>query len=250
MTIEKDLSSLINSKFDVLIVGDNGVGKSTLLYKYITGLFREELPSEECVRIKSIDPAYVFSDAEEDCDEVPHGDAKPEISILDSSLSLTSYLTDYSYLIKNATSFLFAYSIDSMESFEALEYQMECIKALKVKNGDSFICAIVALKMDLYDEQQVPVHKGLALRERFSAVEFHEVSSKMDSSVEQVFRGLAREAIIYDREQWALEASRRAKAAEALTSEALTSKVSASTPSKLKRSFRSKLRKLLSPKSK
>lgn len=244
MTIEKDLSSLVDSQVDILIVGDNGVGKSTLLYKYITGLFCEELPSEECVRIKHISHACPSKNVDQNLLNNQSKIENQNLSILDSSLSLSSYLTSHSYLIKNARAFLFGYTIDSMESFKSLEYTIECIKALKAKQNKEFICSIVALKMDLFENQQVPSTEGYALKDRHGALEFHQVSSKMDSYVDHVFDGLA-EKIFSDK--WN-EACDREKARKAEQKKIDDEEAKKEKPKKEK--FRTKLKLLLSPKSK
>lgn len=184
MSKELDISTTSKSKFDVLIVGDQGVGKSTLLYKYITGLFCEDLPSEECVRVKTI---LKELDDNKQAPESKVGTNRDTISILDSSASLSSYLTDHSFLIQNARSMLFTYSIDSLKSFEDLEYTMTCIRSLTSK---PLPCAIAALKMDLIENQQVSLDQGLALAERFHALAFNEVSSKQDVTVDKVFESL------------------------------------------------------------
>lgn len=184
MAIELDISTTSKSKFDVLIVGDQGVGKSTLLYKYMTGIFCEELPSEECVRVKTItDQPYGK------CELVTgeYGAKRETISILDSSASLSSFLTDHAFLILNARTILFTYSIDSLKSFEDLEYTMSCIRSL---TKTPLPCAIAALKMDLIDYQQVSFEQGMALAEQFNALAFNEVSSKIDATVDIVFKSL------------------------------------------------------------
>ncbi|WPK24614.1 hypothetical protein PUMCH_001893 [Australozyma saopauloensis] len=184
MPIELDISSTINSRFDILIVGDNGVGKSTLLHKYITGEFCEFLPTEECVRVKPVgsNTVKMSSDATK----------TDTISILDSSASLSSYLTDHEFLIRNARTILFTYCIDSIASFEALEYTINCIKSML---PETVPCALAALKMDLLDSQQVSYEDGLALSKRCNALAFHEVSSKIDATVGRVFVELELAAI-------------------------------------------------------
>lgn len=191
MHLEFDLLSALNLEFDILIVGDNGVGKSTLLHKYTTGNFCDNLPVEDSARVTSVrgyssDTAPAIGKKRKSISM-----DRKMISIIDSNAPPSFFLTDYAFLVKNARTFLFTYSIDSLESFEALEYAIDCINALK---GKPIICAVVALKMDLIENQQVSSPHGVALSEKCGSIAFYEVSSKLDSTVEHVFSDLTEKA--------------------------------------------------------
>lgn len=139
MPTEQDITSTVDSELDICVAGNQGVVITTLLHRYTIEITFEVLPSEKCVRVKTVINSS---------DNIKvKANKKKLISILDTSASLRSYLENYGFLVQNAQIALFTYSIDSLDPFESLEYKFNSIQAIRT---EPLVCAVAALKSDLF----------------------------------------------------------------------------------------------------
>lgn len=172
----------LSTRYDILLIGQSGVGKTSLIYKFIgeSSMYHSQSQVEELHYIQVSTKTYSRS--------VPHASSLApyqQISILDSTSLTEAYSSRKAQQMKNAKSILFAYSVSDRESFEALEYN---IAAIQMITGDDFPPFVVAgLKLDMYHGYQVLFQEGEELASRYGARAFYEVSSQENRHVDEIF---------------------------------------------------------------
>lgn len=180
-----DGMTTMNSPFDILVIGKLGVGKTSLLRKYVMGTYAE--PSFE------LSECLVYKTVEIPCSGLDRGVGSSDyitnkqISILDSSAGVDSLLTHNSYQVNNAQTMAFAYSAACSESFEWLEYTINCIESVRDKLPP---CVIVSLKSNQDELVQVLASQGKELAKSCGALLFAEAYLYDDSLVDNVFAPL------------------------------------------------------------
>lgn len=172
----------MNSPFDILVIGQRGVGKTTMLRKYVMGTY--DVPGfelSECLVYKSVENPCLSPHSSPVVSEAP---TNKQVSILDSSAGVDTLLTQNSYQINNARTMVFAYSAASSESFEALEYTINCIESVRNRLPP---CVIVSLKPEHGQMDQILISQGEELAKSCGALLFQEVYLYSDRSVDDVF---------------------------------------------------------------
>ncbi|OBA23384.1 hypothetical protein METBIDRAFT_29868 [Metschnikowia bicuspidata var. bicuspidata NRRL YB-4993] len=186
----------MNSPFDILVIGQRGVGKTTLLRKYVMGA-RDvpEFELSECLVYKSVErPCHCLNSSSVTSETT----INKHISILNSSAGVDTLLTQNSYQVNNAQTMVFAYAAASSESFEALEYTINCIESVRDKLPP---CVIVSLKPDLNQMDQVLASQGEALAKSCGALLFVEADLYDDRPVDNVFAPLLEVLFLKDEHQ-------------------------------------------------
>lgn len=183
------LSSL-NTQYDILVMGESGVGKTSLVHRYVYGTFSEGPHDQaEQLYIKALDN----ENAETIGSASSRNSSLNEISILDSSPLADTYGASRKQQIKNASSILFVYAMDDKKSFEALEYLIDTARTLCDGELPPFL--IVASKLDRFDDYQVSWEEGEALADQLDAIGFYVVSALADSNVGECFAPLVEAAL-------------------------------------------------------
>ncbi|CCE79607.1 Piso0_001684 [Millerozyma farinosa CBS 7064] len=162
----------LSNKYDVLVLGAKGVGKSSLIVRYIQQQFvedPEELAEEGSYR-KAIEVDGKYG----------------ALTIQDTDSSKDIYSTSRQLLIQNARSVVFVYSVTDAHSFEMAEDLVHRTQAV----GHKVPFVLVGAKWDLADEHQVTYDEGESLARRLGAMRFFECSSKTSEGVDEVFGSL------------------------------------------------------------
>ena len=157
---------MLKNKFDVCVIGPRGVGKSTLIYRFV----HESLPNElelgkEKLYSKSISYNNSFR-------MVTIYDAAGEMDISEDHLF-------------HAKSILLCYSLENNRSLLELEDMTERIQC---RVNSDVIYAVVAIKKDGY--RQVKTEIGEAFAESINAIGFYECNPLDDNLTDQVFESL------------------------------------------------------------
>lgn len=169
MTNFKDSLFALSDEFAICVFGDNQVGKTSLICRYVHHQFITDLePSVEELYIKGIQKGNIYE----------------EISILDTTEHHDFYSSSRKKLIANSGAFIFVYAINDRSSFELIEDLYERIRSLR---QDLPPIALAGLKADLEDERQVDTDEGEELARRINAVNFKECSAKTGYCVNCVF---------------------------------------------------------------
>ena len=167
----------IQMKF--LLIGEQAVGKSSLINQYIEGKFEENLLCAAGLDLK-----------------------KKYIKINEKSIKLMIYDTAgherFRTLSKNQISstkgILIVYDVTEKESFDALTFWMKSFKENANKNA---ICLIIGNKIDLENKRVIGYDEGKKFAEKYG-VKFIETSAKSAVGVNEAFYSVAKE--IFDNE--------------------------------------------------
>ena len=167
----------IQMKF--LLIGEQAVGKSSLINQYIEGKFEENLLCAAGLDLK-----------------------KKYIKINQTSIKLMIYDTAgherFRTLSKNQISstkgILIVYDVTEKESFDALNFWMKSFKENANKNA---ICLIIGNKIDLENKRVIGYDEGKKFAEKYG-VKFIETSAKSAVGVNEAFYSVAKE--IFDNE--------------------------------------------------
>lgn len=174
----------LNVPYDILLMGQKGVGKTSLIYKYVCDCWDHPSTSHAgqfhstCVSL----PNNVHSSSASSA-SIYH-----DLTILDStSLSQGSYSSRRAQQVKNARTIIFAYSVADRESFEAVQYDIEAVQMMRNDDLPPFVVA--GLKLDMYDRETL-YQEGADFAQKYRAIAFCEVSSRDGTNVEDVFSPL------------------------------------------------------------
>lgn len=183
--------STIHSPFDILLIGRKGIGKSSLMRKYFTSTREDsDFDSSECLMFKNVSvPCACSPDS-----KIVHPGLtiQRQISILDSSSTVEELLTNSSYQVTNARTMLFAYCADSADSFESLEYMINCIESVRDVLPP---CMIVSIKIDQLQMDQVSSSQGQLLADSCRAEAFVEVDLNSKEPFDYAFQPLIAKAL-------------------------------------------------------
>lgn len=177
----------LNTKYDILLIGQLGVGKTSLIYKFIgdSSNYHSQHQVEELHTTQVSSRRFNVP-----CTE--HSKYQ-QISILDSTSLTELYSSRKAEQIKNASAILFAYLVSDRESFEALEYNIEAIQMITGENFPPFVVA--GTKQDMYHGYQVLYQEGEELAAKYGAVGFYEVSSQENRHVDEAFAPLVQSVL-------------------------------------------------------
>lgn len=178
----------LHTQYDILVMGGKGVGKTSLIYKFLNRTPPENHEANDELHAKMLDLQYQQSSSASSVSS-----AFEEITILDASSSGESYASSKSQQVRNAHTVLFVYNIANRDSFEALEYMMEGVMVMRSDQPPPF--AVVALELENLSEYQVLDYEGAELASRFGAVGFFEVSMRYEDEVKHVFQVLIDQAL-------------------------------------------------------
>ena len=162
----------------IIVVGNTRVGKSSILTRFVKGLFTQNLES-------TIGAAFLIK------------------SILLDKQQITFHLWDtagqeqYRSLApmyyRSATNTLLVYDITSKMSLDDLEYWVSDIKE-KAPHSMNFF--VVGNKEDLNNNREVTQENAKSLSERLGAIYCSEISAKTGKGVNELFNCIAKNCLL------------------------------------------------------
>lgn len=169
------LQSLSNN-FDICILGEDGSGKSSLVYYYVHGRLPDDIdPSFENMYTKIIRFESSYA----------------EVSIFDTSSS-NDFLSSRKQQLANAESIMLTYAIDNRSSFELLHDIYERLESLL---AEKVPISLVGLKCDHDSERLVPMEDALEFAQAIGAVSHCECSAVNAIGIDEAFLTLVDIAI-------------------------------------------------------
>lgn len=156
--------------FKLLIIGDSGVGKSSLLFRFADDNFHE-------THMPTIGVDFKIRTVEVD-------DAVIKLQVWDTA-GQERFRTITSSYYRGAHGFLVVYDSTDASSFEGVQRWMGEIEKYGNTNSDP-VTILVANKCDLSSKRQVSVESGRDLAE-FLEAPFLECSAKDATNVEEAF---------------------------------------------------------------
>ncbi|MHA1577615.1 MAG: Rab family GTPase [Candidatus Thorarchaeota archaeon] len=163
-------------KFRVVLLGDAGVGKSSLMRRYVDNAFDEEYK-------QTIGTTFASKDATISDDD---GTSRAVRLMLWDMGGQATYRELRRQYMKGASAAIIVYDVTRPETFMAMNNWYESFREV-CPNAEAIICAN---KSDLTDQRMVPVEPGLMLRDWFQA-SYYETSAKTGDRVIDVFTKVA-----------------------------------------------------------
>ena len=173
--------SYVESEFKevkIILLGDSGVGKTSIINRYINNRFNPDMVSSLG---STSNEKIIIKD-----------DIKYKLIIWDTS-GQEVYHSLTNLFIKGSNIVILVYSIDSLASFQGLNYWYKSVEE-KI-DGDNYILAVIGSKSDLVNEEIVSEEEGKNYAEEKKAF-FKLVSSKDDAKgINHLFESLLNELI-------------------------------------------------------
>ena len=162
----------------IILLGDSGVGKTSIINRYINNRFNPDMVSSLG---STSNEKIIIKD-----------DIKYKLIIWDTS-GQEVYHSLTNLFIKGSNIVILVYSIDSLASFQGLNYWYKSVEE-KI-DGDNYILAVIGSKSDLINEEVVSEDEGKKYAEEKKAF-FKLVSSKDDAKgINNLFESLLNELI-------------------------------------------------------
>lgn len=169
---EKSVRSFI---YKVVVVGDGGVGKTSMVLRYCENSFKENY-------IMTI--GSNFSTKQVELEEYPNYLVKLQLWDLAGQKHF-SFVRPPFY--RGATAIVYVFDLTRRSSFQnILAWKSEVEKVI----GDGKPSMLVGNKIDLTDRREVGEKEGEALKDEINAIGYYETSAKEDRGVHPVFKDI------------------------------------------------------------
>ena len=171
------------SRLKIVVLGEGGVGKSSLTLRFIVDKFIEDYdPTIEDHYIKKVLVDGIYS----------------EVDVTDTA-GQEEFFTIRNDSAKNADGIILVYSITSLNSFEEA---IRIIEEIIITKNDKIPVILVGNKLDLRNDRKVPESYGKKLEEQYKFI-FYETSAKYNVFADEIFYEIIREIrkIKYNKEK-------------------------------------------------
>ncbi|MHA1402365.1 MAG: Rab family GTPase [Candidatus Helarchaeota archaeon] len=173
----------IDYKIKIIVLGDPGVGKTTLLLRYVDQAFRELYIPTTGVQIST--------------KRVKIGDDIIQLNLWDlAGEKKFKELQRIYYEGAVEGGVIFAYDITRKKSFESLSNWIEDLQAALTVNVKDIDGTLIGNKVDLKATRQVSIEEGKKLAEKYD-LRFFETSALTGENVDEVFHDMAEK--VYNR---------------------------------------------------
>ena len=166
----------------VVLLGESGVGKTSIISQFTTNNFNPRVAT-------SVSAQFISKTI-----EFPDYGKKLKFDIWDT-VGQEKYRSLAKIFYKDAKIIVFVYDITTDFSFKALK-DFWYRETINYADNDP-IFAIVANKIDLYQEQQVPNDVGMAFADEINAI-FQTASALSNTGITKLFNNLGKKYIIPD----------------------------------------------------
>ena len=163
-------------KFRIVLLGDAGVGKSSLMRRYVENAFDDEYK-------QTIGTTFASKDA---IIEDESGTSRAVRLMIWDMGGQATYRELRRQYMKGSSAAIIVYDVTRPETFMSMNNWYESFREV-CPNADAIICAN---KTDLTDKRMVPVEPGIMLRDWFQAA-YYETSAKTGDRVSDVFTRVA-----------------------------------------------------------
>ena len=164
--------------FKIIVLGNSGVGKSSLMGRASKNLFNEEYKSTI---------GFEFITFTEKI-----GEKNIKLQIWDTCGQET-YKSLISNFYRNSSLAMLIYSIDCKESFDDI---IKWIKEIKLQNNPDIKLFLIGNKADLENKREVSYEQGLKFKEENEIIFFQETSAKSGINAKEIFHEAAK--ILYE----------------------------------------------------
>ena len=158
----------------IVLLGETGVGKTSIITRYISGLFSQ-------VVMTSTGSSFVSKKIELD------NNKKVKLQIWDTA-GQEKYRSLAKIFYQNASAAVLVYDITLKKSFEQLKEYWS--KEIKTNSPEDIILAIAANKSDDYINQEIDTQEGKDLAKELDAI-FVPTSAKLGNGIDTLFKMIA-----------------------------------------------------------
>lgn len=167
---------MIGTKFKLMIIGNGGVGKTSLVNRYLTGVFTEgSLTIGVDFHIKSVD--------------IEGKKATLQIWDFAGEDRFRFLLPNYAMGSHGA---IFMFDITRYTSLESVEEWLEVFKKSFKETEEEVPMIMVGGKMDLHEKRAIPREDAVEMASKYQFYDYLECSSKTGENVEDIFVRIAR----------------------------------------------------------
>ena len=161
----------------VVLLGESSVGKTSIINKFISGIFDPEVTSS--LSAQFVSKTIEFKDLKQTI----------KFDIWDTA-GQERYRSLAKIFYKDAKVICLCYDITSLKSFTELrDYWYK--DQVKTNSDSDVIFAVVANKNDLYETAQVKDEEGKAFAKQIKGI-FQSTSAKSDSGISALFENIGR----------------------------------------------------------
>lgn len=162
--------------FKTIIVGDSGVGKTTLLYKYLYGEYISQYSST--IGVNYVSKKIVITN-----------DTKIKIQIWDTAGQERFRSIIQSYF-RNASGCIVAYDVTNANSFQNCSYWITKV----INENPNIKILLLGTKNDLIDYRTISFNTGRRFAEEKN-IPFYETSAKITEDIDYIFEKLSCEIL-------------------------------------------------------
>ncbi|CAH1788844.1 unnamed protein product [Owenia fusiformis] len=180
MSISEDKEKIYDVRYKVLLVGESGVGKTSLIRKLVgTATNKNHMNMLSTIGIDFVKKLYEVDGA------------KVQLEIWDTAgQERFRSITKMHY--RGTKAVVFVYDVADLDSFTRLNFWLESIdQELQCSVEDTPPMIIIGNKSDLEDKREVPTERGEKLADEKLANGFWETSAKQGTNVHACFEKLA-----------------------------------------------------------
>jgi len=166
----------LNSRFKILFLGDEGVGKTALIQRFLTNEFSEKYSPTVGMDFKS--------------NTLFLGGRITKLKIWDASghQKFRSLIPQY---IRDADVIVVFYDVSSKESFESIgESWMRSIE--QVKSTSEILLVMIGTKTDLVSERAVSEKEARGVAKEFKALHFEVSAKEGGDQCKEIFQTIAK----------------------------------------------------------
>ncbi len=168
-------------RFKVCVFGDGGVGKTTLINKYTTGIFKE---------------GYLMTIG------MDFHVKKLDINEKDITLHVWDFAGEERFrfllpsIVNGALGVIFVYDITRYNTLKNLKDWIDIFRKSTKKAPDPIQVFLVGSKLDLEEKRSVPKEDALQFANKNNFQGFFECSSKTGKYVQDIFNDLAKKILL------------------------------------------------------
>ena len=161
----------------VTLIGDSGVGKSSIIGRYISGIFRGD--------------TLTTSGANYSQKIYQKNNQKVRLNIWDTA-GQEKFRSLTKIFYKNASVAILVYDITRLETFEKIKNFW--IKEIEENAPSDIILALAANKSDCYENEEISLEEGQDLAKQMNAI-FMSTSAKLKHGIEELFQIIGQKLI-------------------------------------------------------